>query len=113
MPDVAVGPSLSPRAEIKARGTFMRHVSDTLAYLNLGKTWLGVLLGDAGFPPGFSRGGSAWVRTYERESSKKASADVTTACWRRGRSAHHHRGVRRGPHERQPAPSEGYLPTGG
>jgi len=44
VPDVAVGTSPSPRAEIKARGTFMRHVSDTSAYLNLGKTLLGVLL---------------------------------------------------------------------
>ena len=42
MPDVAVGPSPSPRAEIEARGTFIRHVSDTLAYSNLGKTLLGV-----------------------------------------------------------------------
>jgi len=42
-----------------------------------------------------------------------AVADVTTACWRRGRSAHRRRGVHRGPHERQPLPSGGYPPTGG
>jgi len=43
VPDVAVGPSPSPRAEIKARGTLMRHVSDTSAYLYLGKSLLGLL----------------------------------------------------------------------
>jgi len=43
VPDVAVGPSPSPRAKFEARGTFMRHISDTLAYLNLRKTLLGVL----------------------------------------------------------------------
>ena len=43
VPDVAVGPSPSPRAEIPARGAFTRHVSDTSAYSNLGKTLFGVL----------------------------------------------------------------------
>jgi len=68
--------------------------------------------------------GAAWERTYEREIRKKtmrkaamaavvAVADVTAACWRRGRSAHLRRGVHRGPHERQPLPSGGYPPTGG
>jgi len=42
-----------------------------------------------------------------------AVADVTTACWRRGRSAHRRRGVHRGPHERQLLPSVEYPPTGG
>jgi len=36
-----------------------------------------------------------------------ADADVATACWRRGRSAHGSRGVHRGPHERQPLPLGG------
>ena len=68
--------------------------------------------------------GAAWERTYEREIRKKetrkaavaavvAVADVTTACWRRGRSAHRRRGVHCGPHERQLLPSGGYPPTGG
>jgi len=68
--------------------------------------------------------GAAWERTYEREIRKKETrkaamaavvtvADVTTACWRRGRSAHRRRGVHRGPHERQPLLSGGYPPTGG
>jgi len=67
---------------------------------------------------------AAWEPTYEREIRKKetrkaamgavvAVADVNTACWRRGRSAHRHRGVHRGPHERQPLPSGRYPPTGG
>jgi len=42
-----------------------------------------------------------------------AVADVTTACWRRGRSAYRHGGVHRGPHERQPLPSGAYPPTVG
>jgi len=68
--------------------------------------------------------GAACERTYEREIRKKetrkaamaavvAVAGVTTACWRRGRSAHRRRGVHRGPHERKPLPSGGYPPTRG
>jgi len=68
--------------------------------------------------------GAAWERTYEREIRKKekwkvamaavvAVADVTTACWGRGRAAHRRRGVHRGTHERLPLPSGGYPPTGG
>jgi len=38
-------------------------------------------------------------------------ADVTTACWRMGRSAHRCRGVRRGPHKWQPPSSLWYPPT--
>jgi len=54
---------------------------------------------------------AAWERTYERQIRKKettkaamaavvAVADVTTACSRRGHSAHRRRGVHRSPHER-------------
>ena len=68
--------------------------------------------------------GAVWERTHEREIRKKetrkaaivavvAVADVTTACWCRGSSAHRRRGVHRGPHERQLLPSGGYPPTGG
>jgi len=68
--------------------------------------------------------GAAWERTHEREFIKRetrkaamaavvAVADVTTACWRMGRSAHRRRGVHRGQHERQPLPSGRYPPTGG
>jgi len=42
-----------------------------------------------------------------------AVADATTACWRRGRSAHRRRSVHRDPHERQPLPSGGYPPADG
>jgi len=68
--------------------------------------------------------GAVSERTYEREIRNKeprkaamaavvAVADVTTACWRRGRSAYRHGGVHRGPHERQPLPSGAYPPTVG
>ena len=68
--------------------------------------------------------GAAWERTYEREIRKKetrkaamaavvAGANVTTACRRARRFTHRHRGVHRGPHERQPLPSGRYPPTGG